>query len=133
MTDRYRRLLRGTPERHAPTAGAFATEARALRSWVAALPLANFNATTKLLLDGLRQINRMKVDAVQRNNQNALMWAAASGSLPTVELLLQRGADASARDDRGKTALDIATDEHQPEIASRLRAGSGNQGDSAGP
>jgi len=66
MTDRYRRLLRGTPERHAPTAGAFATEARALRSWVAALPLANFNATTKLLLDGLRQINRMKVDAVQR-------------------------------------------------------------------
>ena len=66
MTDRYRRLLRGTPDRHAPTAGAFATEARALRSWVAALPLANFGATTKLLLDGLRQINRMKVDAVQR-------------------------------------------------------------------
>lgn len=66
MTDRYRRLLRGTPDRHAPTAGAFATEARALRSWVAALPLANFNATTKLLLDGLRQINRMRIDAVQR-------------------------------------------------------------------
>jgi len=66
MTDRYRRLLRGTPDRHAPTAGAFATEARALRSWVAALPLANFTATTKLLLDGLRQINRMRIDAVQR-------------------------------------------------------------------
>jgi hypothetical protein len=66
MTERYRRLLRATPERHAPTAGAFATEARALRSWVAALPLANFSATAKLLLDGLRQINRMRVDAVQR-------------------------------------------------------------------
>jgi hypothetical protein len=66
MNERYRRLLRATPERHAPTAGAFATEARALRSWVAALPLANFNATTKLLLDGLRQINRMRIDAVQR-------------------------------------------------------------------
>jgi hypothetical protein len=66
MTDRYRRLLRATPERHAPTAGAFATEPRALRSWVAALPLANFGATAKLLLDGLRQINRMRVDAVQR-------------------------------------------------------------------
>jgi hypothetical protein len=66
MTDRYRRLLRGTPERYAPTAGAFATDARALRSWVAALPLANFNATTKLLLDGLRQTNRMRIDAVQR-------------------------------------------------------------------
>jgi hypothetical protein len=39
---------------------------RALRLWVAALPLANFNATTKLLLDGLRQINRMRIDAVQR-------------------------------------------------------------------
>jgi hypothetical protein len=66
MTERYRRLLRATPERHAPTAGAFATEPRALRSWVAALPLANFNATAKLLLDGLRQINRMRIDAVQR-------------------------------------------------------------------
>jgi hypothetical protein len=66
MTDRYRRLLRATPERSAPSAGAFATETRALRSWVAALPLANFNATAKLLLDGLRQINRMRIDAVQR-------------------------------------------------------------------
>jgi hypothetical protein len=66
MSDRYRRLLRDTPDRHAPTAGAFATEARALRSWVAALPLANFNATAKLLIDGLRQINRMRVDAVTR-------------------------------------------------------------------
>lgn len=66
MNDRYRRLLRDTPERHAPTAGAFATEARALRSWVAALPLANFGATAKLLLDGLRQTNRMRIDAVQR-------------------------------------------------------------------
>ncbi len=37
-----------------------------LRSWVAALPLANFNATAKLLIDGLRQINRMRVDPVQR-------------------------------------------------------------------
>ncbi|HEY6986489.1 MAG TPA: hypothetical protein VH375_10425 [Rhodanobacteraceae bacterium] len=66
MNERYRRLLRATPERHAPTAGAFATEARALRSWVAALPLANFGSTTKLLLDGLRQTNRMRIDAVQR-------------------------------------------------------------------
>jgi hypothetical protein len=61
------------------------------------------------------------------------MWAAASGSLPTVELLLQRGADAQARDDRGKTALDIATDERQTEIARRLSAGSGDQGASTGP
>lgn len=66
MNERYRRLLRATPERHAPGAGAFTTDARALRSWVAALPLANFAATAKLLLDGLRQINRMRIDAVQR-------------------------------------------------------------------
>jgi cyclic-di-GMP-binding protein len=66
MNDRYRRLLRATPERHAPTAGAFATEARALRAWVAALPLANFGATAKLLRDGLHQVNRMRIDAVQR-------------------------------------------------------------------
>jgi cyclic-di-GMP-binding protein len=66
MNERYRRLLRATPERHAPGAGAFTTDPRALRSWVAALPLANFGATAKLLLDGLRQINRMRIDAVQR-------------------------------------------------------------------
>ena len=66
MNERYRRLLRATPERHAPGAGAFTTDSRALRSWVAALPLANFAATARLLLDGLRQINRMRVDAVQR-------------------------------------------------------------------
>lgn len=66
MNERYRRLLRATPERHAPGAGAFTTDPRALRSWVAALPLANFGATAKLLLDGLRQINRMRIDALQR-------------------------------------------------------------------
>lgn len=66
MNDRYRRLLRALPERHAPGAGSFATEARALRSWVAALPLANFSATAKMLLDGLRQVNGMRIDAVQR-------------------------------------------------------------------
>jgi len=66
MNDRYRRLLRAIPERHPPGPGAFATEARALRSWVAALPLANFNATAKLLRDGLQQINRARIDAAQR-------------------------------------------------------------------
>jgi ankyrin repeat protein len=80
------------------------------------------------LLDG-----GVDVNARYKHQLTALMWAAASGSLPTVELLLQRGADVSARDDRGKTALDIATDERQTEIARRLSAGSGSQGASTGP
>jgi ankyrin repeat protein len=75
----------------------------------------------------------VEVNARYKHQLTALMWAAASGSLPTVELLLQRGADAQARDDRGKTALDIATDERQAEIVRRLSAASGNQGASAGP
>ena len=73
------------------------------------------------------------VNARYRHQLTALMWAAASGSLPTVDLLLQRGADVEARDDRGKRAVDIATDEHQSDIVRRLTAGSGSQGASTGP
>ena len=47
------------------------------------------------------------VDVNQRyaNDATALMWAAAYGHVETVKLLLARGADAGATDNRGKTAL----------------------------
>jgi ankyrin repeat protein len=50
------------------------------------------------------------------------MWAAAYGKVDTVKRLLARGADVAARDDRGKTALVIALEERQPEVAAVLRA-----------
>jgi len=43
-----------------------------------------------------------------RHDLTALMWAAGSGQKDTVQLLLQRGANKGLKDDRGKTAADIA-------------------------
>jgi len=38
------------------------------------------------------------------------MWAAAYGREAAVKLLLERGADVSAYDNRGKTAADMAAE-----------------------
>jgi ankyrin repeat protein len=48
------------------------------------------------------------VDARYEHDLTALMWAAGAGSESTVQALLERGADASLRDDRGLTAGEIA-------------------------
>ena len=63
------------------------------------------------------------VDVNQRyaNDATALMWAAAYGHVETVKLLLARGADAGATDNRGKTALGVATEEQQAAVAELLR------------
>jgi hypothetical protein len=66
MSELHRRLLRDLPERRAPKAGDFATEARALRSWVAALPLANFSATARMLVDALSAMNRLRIAPGER-------------------------------------------------------------------
>jgi ankyrin repeat protein len=50
------------------------------------------------------------------------MWAAAYGKADNIKVLLARGADPKARDDRGKTALSIALEEKQAEAAALLRA-----------
>jgi len=49
------------------------------------------------------------------------MWAAAYGHAGTVKLLLGRGADVSARDNRGKTALAMAVEGKHEETARLLR------------
>jgi ankyrin repeat protein len=49
------------------------------------------------------------------------MWAAAYGHTGTVRLLLGRGADANARDNRGKTALAMATEGGHRETEQVLR------------
>lgn len=66
MSELHRRLLRDLPERRAPEIVRFATEPRALRSWVATLPLANFSASARMLVDGLRALNGTRLGAPER-------------------------------------------------------------------
>jgi len=47
-------------------------------------------------------------NAVYAHDLTALMWSAGYGQTATAEALLAAGAKAELRDDRGKTALDIA-------------------------
>lgn len=50
------------------------------------------------------------VNARYANELTALMWAAGHGQAKTVQHLLTAGADAALKDNRGKTAGDIAAD-----------------------
>jgi ankyrin repeat protein len=53
-----------------------------------------------------------------------LMWAADRGHIDVVRALLAAGADATAEDDQGDTALDYATSCAHDDIAQLLRASS---------
>ena len=61
---------------------------------------------------------------------HALAWAAYLRRESTVRLLLRFGADASARNGRGRTAMDRASD---PAIARALRAALAASGGGAAP
>jgi hypothetical protein len=64
------------------------------------------------------------VDAntVLAHNLTALMWAAGYGKTETVRALLAAGAKPELRDDRGKTALDLAREGNFPETAKLLES-----------
>lgn len=66
MTDSLRRLLRDVAERRVPKPGDFNTDPRAVRTWVAALPLANFSATARMLVDALRTLNGLRIAPAER-------------------------------------------------------------------
>ena len=68
---------------------------------------------TALLLD-----RGLDVDARYKHDLTALMWAAGYGRC--VKLLLERGADPKLRDDRGKTAADIAREQGYQDVAALL-------------
>ena len=60
------------------------------------------------------------VNARYRHDLTALMWAAGYGKEGAVKRLLERGADPGLRDDRGKTAADIARGNQHDETAKLL-------------
>ena len=61
-------------------------------------------------------------NAVYNNDLTALMWAAGFGKTATVKALLAAGAKPQLKDNRGKTAADMARDEHFDETAAILEA-----------
>ena len=44
----------------------FATDSKSLRAWIAQLPLANPGAVSRMLIAALREMNQLRIDAVQR-------------------------------------------------------------------
>lgn len=61
-------------------------------------------------------------NAVLAHQLTALMWAAGYGKTETVRALLAAGAKPGLKDDRGKTALDIAREANFPDTAKVLEA-----------
>ncbi|HUD42013.1 MAG TPA: hypothetical protein VMR06_08460 [Dokdonella sp.] len=65
MSEAYRQLVRTIPERHAPPAGA-ALDPRALRNWLAGLPLASVASTSRQVVERLQQMNQQRAAALER-------------------------------------------------------------------
>lgn len=74
-------------------------------------------AVVKLLLD-----RGAAIDALSPNRSTPLMMAARYGNEASVDLLLGRGADARARNDRGLNAADFARLAKREALAARLDA-----------
>ena len=64
----------------------------------------------------------MTANDVYANDLTPLMWAAGFGKTATVRALLEAGADPSRKDNRGKTAADIAREEGFSETVAVLQA-----------
>jgi hypothetical protein len=60
-------------------------------------------------------------NARYRNDLTALMWAAGYGRDEAVKVLLAAGARTDLRDNRGKTAADIAREAGYPETSKLLQ------------
>jgi len=63
------------------------------------------------------------VNARYKHDLTVLMWAAGYGKAASVKRLLERGADPVLKDDRGKTAADIARENRHTQVV-ELLAGS---------
>jgi len=61
-------------------------------------------------------------NAILAHQLTALMWAAGYGRTETVQALLAAGAKVGLKDDRGKTALDIAREGNFPDTVKLLES-----------
>lgn len=66
MSSPFQGLAEGLPERHTPGKNSFQTEAKALKGWIDALPMANPSAAARLLFNALRELNQLKVEPLAR-------------------------------------------------------------------
>ncbi len=65
---------------------------------------------------------RVDIVAKETSDYTPLHWAARSGCLKTVQLLVAAGADTFACDDRGRTPREIAEERGHREVAEFIRA-----------
>lgn len=62
----FTRLQEGIPNRVRAGRESFPTQSKAVKLWIEALPLANSGATARLLYNGLKELNSLEVDPLQR-------------------------------------------------------------------
>lgn len=62
----FARLQEGVPTRGRPGRESFPTQAKAVKLWIEALPLANSGATARLLYNGLKELNSLEVEPLSR-------------------------------------------------------------------
>lgn len=73
MSTEFARLTENLPVRRKPTKDSFPTQAKSVKQWIEALPLANSGATAKMLYNGLKELNTLEVDPLQRLETLELM------------------------------------------------------------
>ena len=85
MNELYRQLMRAIPHRHSPDESLPGSVPRTLRSWIDALPLANFGATSSQLLDRLRSMNKVRVEPLQRLEMLELLRVSVGQCISTAD------------------------------------------------
>ncbi|MBK6436326.1 MAG: hypothetical protein IPF83_10955 [Rhodanobacteraceae bacterium] len=62
MSELHQRLANGFPDRVAPTRASIPSDAKGITQWVAALPLANPLSASRVLLQGIHDLNGLRLD-----------------------------------------------------------------------
>lgn len=83
MSDLHQRLANGFPDRAAPTRASIPSDAKGIAQWVAALPLANAASASRVLLQGIHELNGLRLDAGGR------LFALETLRSPTVQIVAQ--------------------------------------------
>jgi hypothetical protein len=77
-------------------------------------------------------VNGVDPNAVYQNDLTALMWAAGEGKIEAVKVLLDAGARTDLKDDRGKTAADIARELKHDDVVRLIESPRAAKNTSAG-